>query len=109
MLTRLVVLAGAVALVAASQAAATASPRLELLRRDAPFTVRGLGFVPREHVTVTIVAPVRRSMRVVTSRSGAFLVRLDVSVDRCSALVVRAAGSRGDRAVLRPQPQCPPP
>ena len=97
--------------VAAPAAANVPPPRLTLVARE-PLRVHGSSFRPREHATVTAVADVRRSRRVVVDAEGRFTVGFAGDVgDPCSALVVRAVGAKGDHAVLvlRPLPQCPPP
>jgi hypothetical protein len=78
-----------------------------------PATVRGSGFVARERVRLTLVAPDTKRVRAVrTSTRGAFTVRFGLltGYDRCKdGLRVTAVGARGDRAAAKlPQPECPP-
>ncbi len=52
-----------------------------------------------------------RIRKVTASGRGSFTVTFAAGAyDRCAALVARATGARGSRALLKlPQPLCPPP
>ena len=109
---RLLAVASAVALMAALPAAAAPSgqARLRLLQRQ-PIVLAGTSFLPRERVRVSLtVDGATRARAVVASARGSFTVTFASGpADRCAALVVRAAGTRGSRALLKvPQPACPP-
>jgi hypothetical protein len=47
-----------------------------------------------------------RTLGVTSRRNGSFRIRFEFRLDRCSALVVRAAGALGSRAVLQVEPGC---
>jgi len=100
-----IVLAASVAVGAAS--AAPRRPSIALVT-ERPLVVRGSGFQARERVRVAATA--HRTRTVSTSRSGSFRVRLLPSwpAASCSALVLRARGARGELAVLKIRPMCPP-
>jgi hypothetical protein len=75
----------------------------------ASFTVRGVGFVGRERVTLTAVADGRHVRTITTTARGTFVVRFrSVTVARCDGYVVRAQGSRGSRATLKNVRECAP-
>ena len=93
----LAALAVAKALVVAGGLPAATGPSLTVVRSD-PYTIAGRGFAPREHVAVTLYGGRRWTSRVVAGPTGRFTARLVASQPRCSAWVVRAAGSRGHRA-----------
>jgi hypothetical protein len=86
-------------------------PALRLLDRQ-PLIVRGKSFLPRELVRVTVTTEGQRSVkRIRAGATGTFTANfVPVELDRCSGLLVVAAGSRGSQARLKlPQPACPPP
>ena len=72
-----------------------------------PLAVHGRGFHPREHVRVTIGA---RVDTVRASRTGTFVAPFPgLTLSRCGAILVRAAGSEGTAAALQvPRPACLP-
>ena len=77
----------------------------------APFTVRGAGFRPSEHVTLTLAATNKLTRVVVADRYGRFVRRvilLKVN-ETCASFIVSARGSMGSVAVLKVVPECPPP
>ncbi len=81
-------------------------PRL-LVAELYPLTVNGVGFKPRERVTVTLDGGKRGTRRVQASRQGRFTVRFPVRLGRCATVTVRAIGSRGSRVVYQvPRPDC---
>lgn len=86
-----------------------AQPRhatLQLASR-APLTIAGRGFGAGEAVAVTAAtAGTARTVGVTARRNGSFRARFELRLDRCNALVVRAAGSLGTRAVLQVEPGC---
>jgi hypothetical protein len=75
-----------------------------------PMTVAGMRFAPGERVRVTVVAQGRKVVRrTVASEEGRFTVRFRFSVDRCTAPIAYAVGSRGTRAFAKlPLPECAP-
>jgi hypothetical protein len=90
--------------------ATTRAPSLRLVTRQ-PLTVAGRGFEPLERVRVVASWESGEAiLRTHATRSGSFLVRFSGQrLGRCDALVVRAVGSRGSRALLEPpQPACLP-
>ena len=86
-----------------------AQPRhatLQLASR-APLTIEGRGFGVGEPVSVTAAtAGTARTVGVTARRNGSFRARFELRLDRCNALVVRAAGALGSRAVLQVEPGC---
>ncbi|MHB8642450.1 MAG: hypothetical protein ACYDA3_06160 [Gaiellaceae bacterium] len=61
-----------------------------------PAVVRGVGFVPRERVTVTVSAKGSRTRAVTAGATGAFRIRFaGFSIPRCTVYGVRAKGNRG--------------
>ena len=76
-----------------------------------PLTVKGAGFGSRERIRVSVSLPGSSAHWAVSTTNGAFTVRFSaMSVDSCTAYIVRAAGLRGDGAVLRVRPpECPQP
>ena len=94
----------------AAPAAAVGSARVRLVDRD-PVSVVGAGFRPAERVTVTVTADTLSLRRVVSATGeGRISARWQRSLaEGCSAVLVRAVGSAGSRAVLKlPPPQCAP-
>ena len=101
----------AVVLLAAQPAEAGAAGTRASLRivKTAPLTVRGSGFGAGERVKLLVNAgrPLARTVK--AGSRGAFAVRFDVEVDRCTAVVVQAFGNRGSRAsVDLTAPDCTP-
>jgi hypothetical protein len=85
-----------------------AGPSLKLMTRD-PLQVQGLRFkvAQRVRVTATSASTEKSITRVVrTSARGTFTARLG-HWNRCTAVIIKASGARGDRARLVIQP--PPP
>jgi hypothetical protein len=78
------------------------------LTSTTPLVVGGTGFGAREPVLLTYTAAdlTRRVLGVRADRSGAFRARFELRLDRCAAFTVRAAGTRGSRAVLQVVPAC---
>ena len=78
------------------------------LASTAPLVVGGTGFGAREPVLLTYTAAdlTRRVLGVRANRSGSFRARFELRLDRCAAFTVRAAGTRGSRAVLQVDPAC---
>jgi hypothetical protein len=106
------VLAILVAGALAGAAGAQIKPTLRLLA-NSPLTVRGNGFHAKEKVRVTVNVGSVKQVRVVrATAAGVFTVELSnmAPYDRCNdPLLVRAAGTIGDTAVLKlPQRACPP-
>ena len=75
----------------------------------APFTVRGMGFRPSEHVTLTLAAANKLTRVVVADRYGRFVRRvLLLKVNQeCASYIVTARGAMGSIAVLKVVPMCP--
>jgi hypothetical protein len=81
---------------------ATAKPALQI-RSLSPFSVRGMHFVPRERVTVTLGI---RVLRVRASESGTFVATFrSAMVDPCDGFVVKAVGSKGSIVIFRSRPR----
>ncbi|MFN2466840.1 MAG: hypothetical protein ABR521_01730 [Gaiellaceae bacterium] len=89
--------------------AASGQPALRLAKR-VPLTIAGVRFQAGERVTVAVTGTLEVRARRTASAEGSFTIRFaNVAAGRCDALIVRATGSRGSRAVLRPMaPQCLP-
>jgi hypothetical protein len=101
----------AVSLPAPAATDATRRAKLQLTDRG-PLTLKGIRFLSRERVRVTVTMDGHPYVRWVrASRPGTFAVRFgDVHVDRCSGFIARAVGNGGSRASFKlPQPLCPPP
>jgi hypothetical protein len=84
---------------------AEATPALRLVRVQ-PLTLAGKGFKPREHVRVTVAREDKTVARVLeASEVGSFIVSFaELKLRRCAALLVRASGARGSRAILKSAP-----
>ena len=102
-----VLLLAAVAFPAASAATA---PKLSVTDRS-PFTVRGVGFAPREQVRVVVSAAGAAATKwAMTGPGGGLVLEFPaVKVGHCPAYIVRAFGAKGSRAMLRFMPECPQP
>ena len=105
---------GAVVLVLALAAvsAAVAAPGRLRVMPTTQFTVQGAGFLPGEHVTVSVQADDESaSKRVTAGTGGGFVVRFPgVQAGSCPGFRVRATGDKGTRALLRVMaPECPQP
>ena len=90
--------------------ATAARPRAATLKLEstAPLRVAGKHFGSGESVLLTYAGP-RGATRVVgvrATRRGAFAARFPVRLGRCDAFTVRAAGTRGSRAVLQVERRC---
>ena len=74
----------------------------------APLVVRGTQFGFRERVVVTYLGSdqTTRTVGASSNRDGRFEASFDIRLDRCAAFTVRAAGTRGSRAVLQVEPAC---
>lgn len=81
---------------------AEATPALRLVRVQ-PLTLAGKGFKPRERVRVTVAREDKTVARVIeASEAGSFVVSFaELKLRRCAALLVRASGARGSRAILK--------
>ena len=78
-------------------------PTLQL-RSLQPLTIRGINFVPRERVTLTLNAQHIEHVR--ANAVAAFVVTLpDASVNPCALLDVKAIGSNGTVAFYRSRPR----
>jgi hypothetical protein len=79
------------------------------LARGAPLVLRGVNFVPAEHVRVTVSAERQLAKRITADAAGRFVARFRTSFDRCLGLSAVAVGNRGSRARLKtPELLCPP-
>jgi hypothetical protein len=89
--------------------AASGSARTPTLSVSAQ-TVQGRHFYRHEKVRLTFSRDVRTVVRVRTTATGSFVAPLPTAYDPCTeALVITAAGVRGDGARLKlPQRACPP-
>lgn len=99
----------AVAVLTAAAPASSSRPALRIVA-EAPLTVGGSSFGPRELVRVTAVGRFgRRSRSVYATRAGRFVARFaGLSGDPCTLRLVTASGARGSRAALRlPPGVCP--
>jgi len=97
-----------VALAALTAVAATAwsgtAPKLAI-RGTAPLVVRGIGFKPREVVTLVVMYDGRHRKRIQASSSRAFTAKFRFSIEACAKFHVSARGNRGSRAsYLSPLP-----
>jgi hypothetical protein len=86
------------------------APRLSVADAS-PLTVKGAGFAARERVRVSASLPGATAHWARTSATGSFTVQFTaMTVDSCTAYIVRASGLRGDSATLRVRPpECPQP
>jgi hypothetical protein len=94
------------ALAVAAAAGATVKPRV-WLTDESPVIVGGTGFVPGEHVTVTVSASQLTLRKTVDAKpTGRLYARwLTASItDHCHMIRVTAVGSEGTRAVFRELP-----
>lgn len=75
----------------------------------APFTVRGMGFRPSEHVTLRLAATNKLTRVVTADQYGRFVRRvLLLKVNQeCASYIVTARGAMGSVAVLKVVPMCP--
>jgi hypothetical protein len=96
----------AVTLVAAAPAAKR-QPRLTIVN-ESPLVVRGIGFLPRERVTLRATAGDQQAAKIVRATpTGVFSARFETIPDAsCSPLSVSAAGARGTTAAAR-RPRIP--
>jgi hypothetical protein len=85
-------------------------PSLRITRSADALVVRGSGFYGGETVRVTVTAGSARAKVVRASAAGTFTADFGSTyIDPCNALVIRAVGSRGDRALAKlPARQCIP-
>jgi Domain of unknown function (DUF1996) len=78
-------------------------PTLEL-RSLQPLTIRGINFVPRERVTLTLNA--QHTQRVRANANAAFVITFrDATVNPCDRLIVKAIGSKGTVVTYRSRPR----
>lgn len=101
----------AVAAALAGNVGAGSTPATIRIVSRAPLAVSGAHFRANERVRVTAVASRTLTRTVLANRVGTFTAQFTTQfpVDRCSGLIVRAAGSRGTLAVAKlPQPMCMP-
>jgi len=105
----LLAILGSLAALLGQTTAAPPKATLRLVDDSAPAALRGLGFRPREHVRLTVVSGTERSVRkVVATRLGRFVVRLQADVNACTGFSASAVGNMGTRATLKRAPgQCP--
>jgi hypothetical protein len=89
--------------------AATPRAALRLVDDTTPPTLRGVGFQPREHVRVVVVAGSTRSVTsVMATARGRFTIRVHGDVNACTGFSATAIGSKGTRTTLKRAPgQCP--
>lgn len=87
--------------------AADGRPRLSITD-PAPLTVRGVGFLSHEAVSVTATMRIRRSRSAVADARGRWSVRFrGVSVlDTCASYLIKALGEFGSRATLKVTVTC---
>jgi hypothetical protein len=84
-------------------------PSLQLRSID-PVVVTGRGFASGEPVLLTARSGATgRAVPVVAKRDGTFRARFRLHLGRCALLTVRAVGTRGSRAILKVDPNCPSP
>jgi hypothetical protein len=78
---------------------------------SAPLTVKGAGFAARERIRVVASLPGAAAHWATATATGGFTVRFSaMTVDSCTAYIVRASGLQGDNAILRIRPpECPQP
>ena len=110
---RKMLLAAACATLILPVRAAATTPRLVTLSRST-FTVRGVGFAPKERIRLVASTQSYAVTRWTTSGArGGFTMALPMlTVGSCngSGFTLRAVGATGDRAVLRRlPPECPQP
>jgi hypothetical protein len=80
----------------------TTAPTLRL-HSFAPLSVSGVHFLSGEQVRVALQSEMPHVMRVRATERGTFVAVFPrVTVERCDGFVVRAVGSKGSSAVLRP-------
>ena len=78
-------------------------PTLEL-RSLQPLTIRGINFVPRERVTLTLNA--QHTQRVRANAKAAFVITFrDATINPCDLLSVKAIGSNGTVAFYHSRPR----
>jgi hypothetical protein len=84
-------------------------PSLQLRSID-PVVVTGRGFASGEPVLLTARSGTTgRVVPLVVKRNGTFTARFRLHLGRCALLTVRAVGTRGSRAILKVDPNCPKP
>jgi hypothetical protein len=100
----------ALAALALPAGSAATTPKLSVTDRS-PFTIKGVGFAPREHIRIVVNAADGTTTKWGNAGSGGGIAMQlpGVKLGRCSAYVVRAFGAKGSRAVLRFMPECPQP
>ena len=115
-MTRAVAAALALALLAAMPATGAKPRRAALILESiSPLIVSGRSFGAGETVVLTYAGAdgVSRRVRVSATRQGGFRGFFRLRLDRCDSFTVRAAGSKGSRAVLQVERSCkepkPPP
>lgn len=115
-MTRAVAAALALVLLAATPATGAKPRRASLvLASISPLIVSGRSFGAGESVVLTYAGAdgVSRRVRVSATRQGGFRGFFRLRLDRCDSFTVRAAGSKGSRAVLQVERSCkepkPPP
>jgi hypothetical protein len=101
----------ALALVLAVPASGGKPRRASLqLRSIDPVVVTGRGFASGEPVLLTARAGTTgRAVPLVAKRDGTFTARFRLHLGPCASLTVRAVGTRGSRAILKFDPDCPTP
>ncbi len=80
------------------------------LRSIDPVVVTGRGFASGEPVLLTARAgSTGRVVPLIAKRDGTFTARFRLHLERCTPFTVRAVGTRGSRAILQVDPDCPRP
>jgi hypothetical protein len=73
-----------------------------------PVVVTGRGFASGEPVLLTARSGTTgRVVPLVAKPDGTFTARFRLNLGRCALLTVRAVGTRGSRAILKVDPDCP--
>ena len=108
-----VVIAGGASLATAASdrvVAAAPGPALQLVSQRPRVALRGIHFVPREAVVVTVIGASVVTGKATVAADGSFRSSLRrPSPLACGRLLVRATGTRGSRAFLRVgPPECNP-
>ncbi len=107
----IVATAGVLAALASGGVAGAQGGAILRVLDTAPMTVRGTGFRPAEHVTLTLTASGATRVRHPTAGAAGRFVAVfgGVTIGHCRGYFLRATGDRGSRAVFRFIPECPQP
>jgi hypothetical protein len=104
---RLALLLACVCVLAGTASAALPVPRL-IVTEGSGVVVRGIHFLPRERITLTLVAGGRFRQTLFATSRGTFAARFRAATtDECSGYVASARGIHGSRAVTRVTRNCP--